>query len=294
MSPKITLEQWLCFQAVADEGSYARAAKKLHKSQSTISYNVQQLQHRLGFEVFTLQGRKAVLTNMGQHILNRSRRLTAMASGLEASFQELNQGVEQSLALMVDGIFPRSCLYSALVNFEALEMRTILHIYEGILSGTTESLMTNSCEIAISTKTPEGTIGIKLLDVVSKPYAHQDSPLHQIDRPLTMDDLYDDRYIIVMDSGKIAKRNEGWLGSEYQWKVDSMYLKSELMSQGIGFSWLPEHMVKENHLPLKPLRFEEDVSRTYSVYLIHKEHHNLGQAAMALIRCLRNASKCWT
>ncbi|STX49252.1 LysR family transcriptional regulator [Legionella hackeliae] len=34
---KITLEQWRVLQTVVDEGSFARAAEKLHKSQSSIS-----------------------------------------------------------------------------------------------------------------------------------------------------------------------------------------------------------------------------------------------------------------
>ncbi len=293
MNPKITLEQWLCFQAVADEGSYGRAAIKMNKSQSTISYNIQQLQYRLGVKLFRIEGRKAVLTDMGRHILIRSRRLTSMAAGLENSFQQLNQGYEKTLKLMVDGIFPKSCLYHALKAFDSMKLRTILHISEGILSGVTEAIQYDKCDIAISTKTPEGSIGIKLLDVKSLPYAHLDSPLHQFDRPISMDDLYKERYIIVMDSGTVAKRNEGWLGSEYHWNVDSMYLKSSLMANGIGFSWLPEHIVRENNLPLKPLHFAEDVSRSYPVYLIYKEQQNLGSAALALIDCLCKAASSW-
>src|SRR5258706_351036 len=46
-TPRITLEQWRALQAVVEEGGYAQAAEKLHKSQSTVTYAVQQIQKLL-------------------------------------------------------------------------------------------------------------------------------------------------------------------------------------------------------------------------------------------------------
>ena len=39
---RITLDQWAAF-AVVEAGGYAKAAQKLHKSQSSVTYAVQQL-----------------------------------------------------------------------------------------------------------------------------------------------------------------------------------------------------------------------------------------------------------
>ncbi|MGD8593829.1 MAG: LysR family transcriptional regulator, partial [Gammaproteobacteria bacterium] len=36
--PKTTLEQWAVFTTVVDEGSFAKAAEALNKSQSAVSY----------------------------------------------------------------------------------------------------------------------------------------------------------------------------------------------------------------------------------------------------------------
>ena len=55
--PRVTLEQWRVLQAVVDEGSYARAAEALARSQSSISYAIQRLQEQLGTQVLRLRGR---------------------------------------------------------------------------------------------------------------------------------------------------------------------------------------------------------------------------------------------
>ena len=50
--PHITLEQWRALLAVVEAGGYAQAAKALHKSQSAVTYAVQQIEERLGLKVF--------------------------------------------------------------------------------------------------------------------------------------------------------------------------------------------------------------------------------------------------
>ena len=65
MSAKITLDQWQALLAVVDEGGYANAAEALDKSQSAISYAVQKIETELGVRAFSLEGRKAKLTETG-------------------------------------------------------------------------------------------------------------------------------------------------------------------------------------------------------------------------------------
>lgn len=60
--PRISLEQWAAFKAVVDEGSYAKAAEMLNKSQSAISYAISRLNDLLPSPALVLEGRKAVLS----------------------------------------------------------------------------------------------------------------------------------------------------------------------------------------------------------------------------------------
>src|SRR5258708_38785616 len=63
--PRITLDQWRALVAVVDKGGYAKAAAALHKSQSSVTYGVQQLESQLGVKAFKVAGRKAELSPGG-------------------------------------------------------------------------------------------------------------------------------------------------------------------------------------------------------------------------------------
>src|SRR5947208_1778359 len=73
--PRITLDQWRALVAVVDKGGYAKAAAALHKSQSSVTYGVQQLESQLGVKAFKIAGRKAELTSTGELLYRRARYL---------------------------------------------------------------------------------------------------------------------------------------------------------------------------------------------------------------------------
>src|SRR5436190_332560 len=104
--PRITLEQWRALQAVVEGGSYARAAEALHKSQSTITYAVQQIQSLLEVKVFEIQGRKAVLTEAGQVLYRRAKTLLDEAAALERGAAEMAEDWQPEIRIAVEAVFP--------------------------------------------------------------------------------------------------------------------------------------------------------------------------------------------
>src|SRR5437870_12516909 len=91
-APRITLDQWRALLAVVDEGSYARAAKALHKCQSSVTYAVQKLESLLGVKAFKLQGRKAGLMPTGEPLYRPARYLLDEAPGLVHAAKKLSPG----------------------------------------------------------------------------------------------------------------------------------------------------------------------------------------------------------
>ncbi|MCO4764037.1 MAG: LysR family transcriptional regulator, partial [Myxococcales bacterium] len=59
---RLTLESIETLDAIDTEGSFAGAARKLHKVQSAVSYSVRQLETALGLEIFDRSGHRAQLT----------------------------------------------------------------------------------------------------------------------------------------------------------------------------------------------------------------------------------------
>jgi DNA-binding transcriptional LysR family regulator len=83
------LSHWL---ALAETGSFSRAAEKLHITQSALSRSIQVLEEELGGPLVDRVGKKNELTPLGLSVLERARRIVHEA-------QELKQGA----ALLQEG-----------------------------------------------------------------------------------------------------------------------------------------------------------------------------------------------
>src|SRR5204863_8103094 len=103
---RITLDQWSALAAVVEAGSYAKAAEKLHKTQSSVTYAVQQVESQLGVKAFRINGRKAVLTPTGELLYRRARYLLDEAAALERSSKRISAGWEAEIRVAVETIFP--------------------------------------------------------------------------------------------------------------------------------------------------------------------------------------------
>src|SRR6202790_3277281 len=97
------------FQAVADEGSFSRAARALFLSQPAITQHIHALEAELGVPLFDRLGRRTSLTPAGaslaQHVpeimgMVRAAETAAREAGGEAS-RTLRLGVSETLATYV-------------------------------------------------------------------------------------------------------------------------------------------------------------------------------------------------
>ena len=101
-----TLDAWEILQAVVQLGGFAPAAKKLNKSQSTISYAIGRLQVQLGVKLFEIQGRKAQLTEIGRGLLADAESHLAGFHELEKRARLIASGGASEVRLSVDSIYP--------------------------------------------------------------------------------------------------------------------------------------------------------------------------------------------
>ena len=88
------LKHWL---ALADTGSFSRAAEKLHITQSALSRSIQALEEALGGPLVDRIGKRNELTPLGKLVLERARRIVHEASELQQGAALLQQGGQGSL-----------------------------------------------------------------------------------------------------------------------------------------------------------------------------------------------------
>jgi DNA-binding transcriptional LysR family regulator len=84
----LDIDQLRTFVAIADTGSFTKAAEIVHKTQSAVSMQMKRLEERVGRAVFERDGRLSKLTDDGERLLDYARRIVRLNSECLASFGE--------------------------------------------------------------------------------------------------------------------------------------------------------------------------------------------------------------
>lgn len=292
-TPRTTLAQWRALQAVVDEGSFAAAAEALGRSQSSVSYAVSRLEELTGVKLLRLVGRRAELTEAGETLLRGARQLLAETAELEGLAGMLEAGWEAEVALAVDGILPRDVLLQALADFARESVGVRLNLEETILSGAEEAVVEGRADLAVAPEIPPGYLGEPLVDVAFVPVTHPEHPLQASAAPVSGDTLTGEIQLVIRDSAQYRRRDSGWLGSRRRWTVSSMEMARQVVAAGVGFAWLPEHMVREDLAAgrLRRLDIQEGGGKRNHLNLVFAQGHRAGPAVSLLAECLLAATR---
>lgn len=286
----VTLDQWQSLQAVVDQGGYAKAAEHLGKSQSAVSYAISRLESQLQVRLFRLEGRKASLTAAGELLYRRAGLLLESARALEDAAKELSSDWQAQISLAVDAIFPESLLYAALADFSNQYPLTRINLLETVLSGSSEALITRDASLSITGTLVPGFTGDALITLNFVAAAAPDHPLHQLQRPLTTNDLRQHRQLVVRDSGS-RRMDAGWLGADQRWTFSHLSTSIQAAVAGLGFAWYPQMKIARELQTgqLKPLPLTMGAERLATLYLIHADGDLASPACLALGQAFKRA-----
>jgi DNA-binding transcriptional LysR family regulator len=88
MATPLDLDQLRTFVAIAESGSFTRAADAVSKTQSAVSMQMRRLEERIGKPIFARDGRTAKLTNDGERLLGYARRMVRLSDETLSAFDE--------------------------------------------------------------------------------------------------------------------------------------------------------------------------------------------------------------
>lgn len=88
MAHLLDIDQLRTFVAIADSGSFTKAAEIVHKTQSAVSMQMKRLEERVGRAIFERDGRASRLTDDGEKLLDYARRIVRLNGECVASFAE--------------------------------------------------------------------------------------------------------------------------------------------------------------------------------------------------------------
>ena len=117
------------FVTVAEVGTVSRAAERLHVAQPALSRQIANLEDELGLKLFDRVGRRLVLTNEGEQLLNDCRGLLNYARALGEQAQVLRRGDVGVLRVsasphLIEGIFPAFLRHYA-VRYPNVQVRLV-------------------------------------------------------------------------------------------------------------------------------------------------------------------------
>ena len=113
------LRQLRYFVAIAEEGNFSRAAKRLHVSQPPLSTQMKSLEEELGISLLTRSNRGVSLTAAGAVFFQETRAILARLEHAKQKVLQVNQGDIGLLAVGFVSIADYGILPPALKNFRA-------------------------------------------------------------------------------------------------------------------------------------------------------------------------------
>ena len=287
--PKITLDQWAALATVVEAGAYSRAAEKLHKSQSSITYSVQQIEALLGVKAFEIKGRKAVLTPSGQLLYRRARILLDEAMGLEKAAKSASAGWEAEIRIAAEMIFPAWLLLMCFERLGAESPHTRVEYYETVIAGTNEELTAGRVDLAITPQIPQGFSGAPLMSLRMLLVAHPQHPLHKLGRPLTLRDLRAHRQLVVRETG-LQRPTKTLVEAAQRWTMSHVSTAIFAASMGFGYGWYPEERIlgELERGSLKQLELRDGgAERIRQFYLVYADPENAGPGTRRLAEIIR-------
>ena len=98
------LKNLMTFIHVAELNSFTRAGQKLGFSQSTVSFQIRQLEKELGTQLFERINHTVVLTEKGREVLNYAHQVSRLTQELDSSLKS-QEGISGTIRLaMADSL----------------------------------------------------------------------------------------------------------------------------------------------------------------------------------------------
>ena len=108
------------FEAAARLGGFTRAAGELGMTQAAVSYQIKQLEDRLGFPLFVREGRRVNLTRQGEALSERTSEAFRI---LERAFDAARRGGDDILTISALPTFCENWLVPRLSAFQKAHPR---------------------------------------------------------------------------------------------------------------------------------------------------------------------------
>jgi DNA-binding transcriptional LysR family regulator len=242
-----TLDQLRALIAVIEEGSFSAAARKLRRVQSAISTSMANLETQLGVPLWDRSTKVARLTDQGQAVLAAARKICTEVDSLRKLTAGMVLGLEASVSLCVDILFPLTALVDLCERFRDEFPSVDLRVDTQTMTGVSARVIDGSATIGVAS--PMGVapgLERKVLTTIRMvPVVAPQHPLAALRGPIPTARLRDSIQLVLSELHGEGHPDQAVLSSR-TWRVRDVHTKHALLRAGLGWGNLPEHLVRED------------------------------------------------
>ena len=291
----LTLDQIRVFIAVAEAGSFSKAAKMLNRAQSAVTYAIQKMEGETGVAVFDRSAYRPVLTEAGKALLARARRIAEEIYGFRDQASSLARGLEPELSIALDPMFPMPLVVEALKAFSERFPGVPPRVHVRSLGAAAQLVIDGTCALGMLPFVITDLTSLKTFSMVETslvPVVAPEHPLATERSPIASETLRDHVQLVLSDASDLtAGRDYGVLSSR-TWRLADLGAKKAMLLAGLGWGTMPAHLVDEEIARgelkrIDPAEFDPMTARLV-LGIAYSAERSLGPAATWMLDHLRN------
>lgn len=286
-----SLDQLRIFLAVADEGNFNRAALRLGRAISVVSYGIAQMEAQLGVTLFAREGsRKPELTEAGRALLVNARAVTDDVDSLMAKVRGLHRGLEAEVSLAVDVMLPCSMVAQILREFRHMFPTVDLKLHFEALGAVAALLIDRRADIAAGGPEIVDLQGLEHASLGSIELVPVAAPGHPLARMTEIPAGASRQHLqlVLTDRSPLTEGRDFSVFSARSWRLADLGAKHALLLEGIGWGNMPRHAVADDITAgrLVELRLPEGAGLDYRLNALWRRDSPPGPAASWILDAL--------
>jgi LysR family transcriptional regulator, hydrogen peroxide-inducible genes activator len=249
------IHQLRYFVAVADEGSFSRAAAKVRVAQPSLSQQIRKLEAEVGQPLFDRLPRSVVLTEAGRCLMDYARQILASIGDARRCVDELKGEIAGNLAVGAIPTIAPYVLPELVVTFQKHYPQVTLEIVEDVTSGITRRIEAGELDVAIAS-TCQQTPTLRRESLGAEPLLALLPEGHPMAKKalIELDDLKSQRFLLLHEMHCLSQQVNHLLESrrlrpEIALAGSQLTTIANMVAAAIGVSIVPQMMVKHQATP---------------------------------------------
>lgn len=277
---------------IVEEGSFAKAARRLHKAQSAVSYQIRKLEDHLGMQVFDREQYRVELTPGGRVVWSEGKRMLEQATRIETLALRYGQGWEPRLNLVIDGSLPIEPVMRALKVMSDSEVPTRIQVTTEFLGGVQQRFEQDKADMMLVKEyTPGPTLAAHPLPETTFVLVASSEHTLAEQRGIALQQLYDYVELTIHDSSDPNKQQLDALqfGGDRVFYLSDFSSKKDALKMGLGFGWMPGFLIEQELAEgtLVELDYSGGARHTFTPQLVYPCNRPLGKAGKTMAELIR-------